>query len=408
MKFIGEKLSKIKIPSSLIDESFVPPILKPYFFENDSPARPFSEPKLEELLNRPSIDVNLDDVRDQLKGKVVLITGGGGSIGGELCRQIITLVPQKLLILDHSELNLYLIDCELREMKSGVEIQTILADIKDLPTIRYVFASYRPEFIYHAAAYKHVHLVEKNAYASIINNIVGTRNLIDCSLEFNVDTFVMISTDKAVNPSSIMGATKRVCELLITNAANVSENRYCSVRFGNVLGSSGSLIPLLKKQVYAGGPITITHPDMTRYFMLIPEAVKLVLKAGHISRPGDVNILRMGEPVKIIDIAKKVITLMGRTEKEIGIEFIGKRPGEKLFEELYLCGNEYPTEHEDIMVLPNGDSIYDSSLFNGQDLRTVIAKLVNYSINQDETALEILNRLVFMHKRTPKDIKKVV
>ena len=405
---LGQHLSKIKFPSCMSFKSLTLSVLQIGNFKDHSTDRPFFEPKLEELLNRPAIDVNLDDIKEQLQGKVVLITGGGGSIGGELCRQILTMNPEKLLILDHSELNLYLIDCELKESKTGVEIQTILADIKDLPTMKNVFNTFRPEFIYHAAAYKHVHLVEKNAYSSIINNIVGTRNLIDCSLEFNVDTFVMISTDKAVNPSSIMGATKRVCELLITNAANSSGHRYCSVRFGNVLGSSGSLIPLLKKQVYAGGPITITHPDMTRYFMLIPEAVKLVLKAGHISNPGDVNILRMGEPVKIMDIAKKVITLMGRTEKEIGIEFIGKRPGEKLFEELYLCGNENPTEHQDIMVLPNGDSIYDSSIFNGQDLRTVIAKLINYSINQDERALEILNRLVFMHERKANDLKEVV
>ncbi|MFY7992621.1 MAG: polysaccharide biosynthesis protein [Bacteriovoracaceae bacterium] len=370
--------------------------------------RPFFEPKLEDLLNRPALNVDLSDVKEQLKDKVVLVTGGGGSIGGELCRQILKMRPSKLLILDHSELNLYIIDCELKELNTGVETQVILADIKDLQTMKNIFRTFKPEYVYHAAAYKHVHLVQNNAYSSIINNILGTRNIIDCSLDYNVNTFVMISTDKAVNPSSIMGATKRVCELLVTDAANSSGLRYCSVRFGNVLGSSGSLIPLLKKQVYAGGPITITHPDMTRYFMLIPEAVKLVLKAGQISSPGDVNILKMGEPVKIVDIAKKVISLMGRTEDEIGIKFIGKRPGEKLFEELYLCGNEKQTEHQDIMVLPNGDSVYDSTLFNGQDLRAITAKLINYSINQDERSLDILNHLAFMHKRKSSDLKKVV
>lgn len=375
-------------------------------FASKSDSRPFQEPRLEDLLNRPAVEVDLTPVQQQLESRVVMVTGGGGSIGSELCRQIIKMKPAKILIVDHSELNLYIIDSELRELKSGVLIETILADVKDLAAMKNIFEKFLPNFIYHAAAYKHVHLVESNPYTSIINNIVGTRNLIDCSLNYQVEAFVMVSTDKAVNPSSVMGSTKRVCELLVTEAAAISGRRYCSVRFGNVLGSSGSLIPLLKKQVYAGAPITITHPDMTRYFMLIPEAVRLVLKAGQISQPGDVNILRMGPPVKIVDIAKKVINLMGRTEKDSPIVFIGMRPGEKLFEELYLSGNESPTEHQDIMVLPNGDSIYESSLFENLDLRTVVARLINYSVTSDDKALSLLKRLVFMHKR--EDLKEAV
>ena len=354
---------------------------------------------VDELLKRPPVDVDFQEISAQLNGKVVLVTGGGGSIGSELCRQIIRLKPKKLLILDHSELNLYLIDSELNELRSNVPTEIILADIKDASVIYNVFDDYRPDFVYHAAAYKHVHLVEKNPYTSIMNNILGTRNLIDCALNFSVEAFVMISTDKAVNPSSIMGSTKRVCELLVTEAALKSNKRFCSVRFGNVLGSSGSLIPLLKKQVFSGGPVTITHPEMTRYFMSISEAVKLVLKAGQISRPGDVNILKMGNSVKIVDIAKQVITLMGRTVEEIPIVYIGMRPGEKLHEELYLCGNEAPTEHKDIMVLPNGDSVYNPDLFSGKDLRSVVTRLLTAAVTQDKECLQLLSRLVFMHRR---------
>lgn len=361
--------------------------------------KPVLDLDVEKLLNRPPVEVDLSGVRDQIQGQVVLVTGGGGSIGSELCRQIIKMKPSHLLILDHSELNLYFIDSELAHLKQDVKVEVLLADIKDLPSLKNIFEKFQPSFVYHAAAYKHVHLVESNPYTSIVNNIIGTRNLIDCSLNTEVKAFVMISTDKAVNPTSVMGSTKRVCELLVTEAAMRSGRKFCSVRFGNVLGSSGSLIPLLQKQVLSGGPITITHPDMTRYFMLIPEAVRLVLKTGEICRPGDVNILNMGPSVKIVDIAKKVIHLMGRTEKEVGIKFIGMRPGEKLFEELYLCGNEAPTDHKDIMVLPNGDSVYDSALFGGHDLRIVVTRLINCAISNDAETLNLLKRLVFMHKR---------
>ncbi len=262
--------------------------------------------ELAQLLNRSPVDVDMKPVAEMITGHVVMVTGGGGSIGSELCRQIIKMKPHKLIIVDHSELNLYAIDSELQSHKN---IHSLLIDVKDNDALTEVFIAYRPQVIYHAAAYKHVHLVEKNPYPSIINNIQGTKNLIECALEFGIKAFVLISTDKAVNPSSIMGSTKRVCELMVTKAGQLSQVRFCSVRFGNVLGSSGSLVPLLKKQVRAGGPVTVTDPKMTRYFMLIPEAVKLVLKAGQISSPGDLNILRMGEPVKIMDLARKVIAL---------------------------------------------------------------------------------------------------
>lgn len=337
---------------------------------------------LKDLLNRPPVEVDLGPVAEQLRNKIVMVTGGGGSIGSELCRQIIQMGPSKLVVLDHSELNLYTIDCELRELRSGVEIISLLADIKDLRVLEKIFRKYRPDCLYHAAAYKHVHLVESNPASSIINNIHGTKNLITCSLNFDVETFVMVSTDKAVNPVSVMGATKRVCELLVTQAARESGKCFCSVRFGNVLGSSGSLVPLLEKQIQMGGPVTITHPEMMRYFMLISEAVKLVLKAGQISSPGDVNILKMGEPLKVLEMAKKVISLLG---KDVPIVFTEMRPGEKLFEELYLIGNETPTEHQDIMVLPDSHS-YLKGLEK-------IDELIHYAMEEDERALIILREL---------------
>lgn len=345
--------------------------------------------KLEDLLERKPIQVDLSEIQTQIERQVVLITGAGGSIGSELSRQLIRMKPSKMLIIDHSELNLYSIDNDLRALELEVKLETLLLDIKDLNGIKEAFEKHRPAFIYHAAAYKHVHLVEANPYSAIINNIQGTRNLIDCAIEFGIETFVMVSTDKAVNPSSVMGATKRICELMITQAGMKSQKRFCSVRFGNVLGSSGSLVPLLEKQIKEGGPVTITHPDMIRYFMSLDEAVRLVLKAGEISHPGDVNILKMGEPVKVIDLAKKVMTLMGKSHEEIEIKLIGKRPGEKLFEQLYLKGNERPTDHREIMVLPNGDH------FNGDDLVSIVNRLIGFALNYDEKALKILRELAF-------------
>lgn len=340
---------------------------------------------LKDLLNRAPVEVDLRPVADQLRNMVVMVTGAGGSIGSELCRQILQMRPLKLIILDHSELNLYNIDSELREVVSDIEIVSILADIKELQSLVKIFNKYSPDYIYHAAAYKHVHLVESNPYSSIINNVVGTKNLIDCALESEVKSFVMVSTDKAVNPVSIMGATKRVCEMLITEAAEKSGSRFCSVRFGNVLGSSGSLIPLLEKQVLSGGPVTITHPEMMRYFMLISEAVKLVLKAGQLSNPGEVYILKMGPPVKVIEMARKVIHLLGKTEKDIPIIFTEIRPGEKLFEELYLVGDETPTEHQDILVLPHRNI--------DQPNLSPVPEMIKYAADENERALELLRTL---------------
>lgn len=346
---------------------------------------------LEELLNRKAITVDKDPLKKMFQGKTVLITGAGGSIGSELSRQIAMIKPEKVIILDHSELNLFNIDSELREMDLQISIETLLMDIKDYQSLERIFKVYRPQMVFHAAAYKHVHLVENNPFTSIINNVVGTKNLVDLSLLNEVSTFVLVSTDKAVNPTSIMGASKRICELIVTEAARESQKRFCAVRFGNVLGSSGSLIPLLKSQIKKGGPVTITDKDMTRYFMMIPEAVSLILKSAEISRPGDINVLRMGEPVRILDLARKVIHLMGKTEEEIPIVFIGKRPGEKLYEELYLCGNELQTEHSDILVLPNGDGLRLSFKENAS---VVVNRLITHCLNHDPKGLKFLIEIV--------------
>lgn len=322
----------------------------------------FRNIELGDLLGRQQKKVDLAAAAPLIRGKTVLITGAGGSIGSELSRQVLGFSPRTLVLLDHSEYNLYTIDHELRSGSStDTQLVPALVDVKDKDNLERVFNQYQPDVVFHAAAYKHVQLVEQNSCAAILNNIEGTRAILDLSVKSEVSTFVMISTDKAVNPVGVMGATKRVCELLVQAKGEETGRRFCSVRFGNVLGSSGSLIPLLQKQILAGDPLTITHPDMTRYFMLIPEAVSLVLRAATIANPGDVQILDMGEPVKIVDIASSLRTLMGRDEIENPIIFTGIRPGEKMYEELYLCGNEVLTQDPNIFVLPAGDGATDSA-----------------------------------------------
>jgi FlaA1/EpsC-like NDP-sugar epimerase len=325
-------------------------------------VRPVS---LRDLLNRPTREMDLEPVKNLVRGKRVLVTGAGGSIGAEISRQVAGHSPSRLVLVDHSEFGLFEIDKELRSGTQGTDrVCPVLLDIKDQEQLDRLINREKPEIVIHAAAYKHVHLAEENFSETIRNNVLGTRNLLTACTRQGVSVFLLISTDKAVNPKGVMGATKRVAELLTTLAALQTGQRYCSVRFGNVLGSSGSLIPILESQIQQGGPVTITHPDMTRYFMLIPEAVSLVLKACTIAKPGDINVLKMGEPVRIVDIAKNMIALSGRPEAEIPIVFTGIRPGEKLSEELYLRGDEIQTEHPDILTLPtaNFDIARDSRL----------------------------------------------
>jgi len=351
------------------------------------------EVELKDLLRRAPHAIDITSTREMIRGKRVLVTGAGGSIGSEIVRQVLSFDPSRLVILDHSEFNLYTIDQELRSHIGYEEkIVPALVDVCDKNCIKDIFEKYRPEIVIHAAAYKHVHLVESNPYSSILNNIQGTQNLLNFCQQFDVKTFVLVSTDKAVNPAGIMGATKRICEIMTSIAALKTEKVYCSVRFGNVLGSSGSLIPLLKKQIESGLPLTITHKEITRYFMLIDEAVSLVLKAASISKPGDINVLKMGEPVKIIDIAESLIRLMGKTPEQIEIKYTGLRPGEKMFEELYISGNELNTEHPDILVLPKGDAL--PSQFSIDEFNTCINEVISYAEESDQKAIVKLSSLI--------------
>jgi FlaA1/EpsC-like NDP-sugar epimerase len=311
------------------------------------------EIQLSDLLFRSQQNLDMDLLRSFIESRTVLITGAGGSIGSELARQVSSHNPKNLILLDHSEINLFEIERELN--RSNFHSIAVLADIKDYASLENVFKLYQPEIVIHAAAYKHVHLVESNPTSAFLNNVLGTRNLVNLADKYSVKNFVLISSDKAVNPVGFMGATKRVCELIVAEKSLKSAVRFCAVRFGNVLGSSGSLVPLLQKQIENGEPITITHPDMARYFMLIPEAVSLVLTAATFAKSGDIMILKMGKPVKIIDLAKSLIRLNRKSEAEIPIVFTGIRPGEKLVEELYLCGNEIETSHSEILIAPRGD-----------------------------------------------------
>jgi len=351
------------------------------------------EIELKDLLIRPAHEIDIASTRELIKGKRILVTGAGGSIGSEIVRQVLSFSPSRLIILDHSEFNLYTIDQELKNSESYSEIIVpALVDVRDTDCLKDIFEKYRPEIVFHAAAYKHVHLVEANPYSAIINNIEGTKNLILNCKKNNVQAFVLVSTDKAVNPAGVMGATKRICEIMTSVAAKQSGQMYCAVRFGNVLGSSGSLIPMLKKQIESHQPLTITHKDITRYFMLINEAVALVLKAASISNPGDINVLKMGEPVKIIDVAENLIQLMGQKVEDIEIKYTGLRPGEKMFEELYISGKELNTEHPDILVLPKGDAL--PAGFSTEDFISCIDEMIAFAKQSDRNALVKLGSLV--------------
>ncbi|AYA78046.1 hypothetical protein DOE78_23065 [Bacillus sp. Y1] len=301
---------------------------------------------IEDLLGREPVELDIEGIADKIEGRTVLITGAGGSIGSELCRQLCHFNPNTMVLLGHGENSIYSIEMELRKKYPDGTIQfvTEIADIQDRDKMLEVFFKHKPSFVFHAAAHKHVPLMERNPEAAVKNNIYGTRNVAEAADAANVDTFVLVSTDKAVNPTSVMGATKRVAEIVIQNLAKHSKTRFVAVRFGNVLGSRGSVVPLFKKQIAEGGPITITHPDMTRYFMTIPEASRLVIQAGALARGGEVFVLDMGEPVKITDLAKNLIKLSGFTEDEIKIEYTGMRPGEKLYEEIMNKEEVHPKQ----------------------------------------------------------------
>ena len=310
------------------------------------------EVEIEDLLGRDTIKLDNKNITELIKGRSVLVTGGGGSIGSELCRQIIKYNPSKLIIFDIYENNLYDIETELKAHYQKNQIEAIVGSVRDKERLRAVFSEYQPKLIFHAAAHKHVPLMENSPLEAIKNNIFGTYNVATCADEFNVERFVLISTDKAVNPTNVMGASKRVCEMIIQAKNKVSKTEFSAVRFGNVLGSNGSVIPLFKKQIAEGGPITVTHKDITRFFMTIPEAVGLILQAITYAKGGEIFVLDMGKPVRIYDLAVSLIKLSGyEPEVDIPIEFTGLRQGEKLYEELLMAEEGLTaTKHNKIFI----------------------------------------------------------
>lgn len=321
-------------------------------FSGDVTVSDFQEIDIADLLGRPEVVLNQEELNTYFEGKAILVTGAGGSIGSELCRQIIRFSPKRLLLVGHGENSIYLIHRELQAAYGDtVELVPIIADIQDRNLIFDIMATYQPNVVYHAAAHKHVPLMEYNPHEAVKNNIFGTKNVAEAAKAANVEKFVMISTDKAVNPPNVMGATKRVAEMIVTGLNESGKTQFAAVRFGNVLGSRGSVVPVFKDQVKKGGPVTVTDFRMTRYFMTIPEASRLVIQAGHLAKGGEIFILDMGEPVQILELARKVIMLSGKTEEEIGIVESGIRPGEKLYEEL-LSSEERVSEqiHEKIFV----------------------------------------------------------
>ncbi|QBZ97883.1 polysaccharide biosynthesis protein [Flavobacterium sangjuense] len=333
---------------------------------------------IEDLLERKPIVLDNNKISAQIKGKRVMITGGAGSIGSEIVRQVINFSPYKIIILDQAESPLHSLHLEVSELSNDVKIRTVLTDVKDYNALESVFEKYKPDFVYHAAAYKHVPLMEENPSQAIYTNVIGTKNLADLSSKYLVEKFVLISTDKAVNPSSVMGASKRIAEKYVQslnyhllNSKKKITTKFITTRFGNVLGSNGSIVPLFTKQIQEGGPITITHPKIIRYFMTIPEACQLVLEAGAMGNGGEIYIFDMGEPVKIIDLAKKMIRLAGFIpDKDISIKIIGLRPGEKLFEELLNdTSKTLPTHNIKIMIAQ--DTIDDF-----EDVRVAITELI--------------------------------
>jgi len=350
----------------------------------------------QDLLGREIIKLEEEKIGANLKGKSVLVTGAGGSIGAELCRQICRFEPGKIILIERAESPLHEIELELKHSNKNVTVNPVLADIQDMNQLEKAFETHRPEMVFHAAAYKHVPMLELQPWKAIDNNIKGTKNLVDVSVKYRIDRFVLVSTDKAVRPANVMGATKRLAEMLVQsqNDCDVSQTRFMIVRFGNVVGSVGSVVPLFKKQIRSGGPVTVTHPEVTRFFMTIPEACQLILQAGSMGKGGEIFILDMGTPIKIDDMARDLIRLSGfEPDVDIAIEYIGLRPGEKLYEELITEGEGIlPTGHKKIMVLKGSEC-------NLQKLNGKIDELVDLADNQDSFKIKAkLNEIVSEYK----------
>jgi len=328
----------------------------PEIISKQSSATGLREVQIQDLLRRDAVETDLAAVAELATGETVLITGAGGSIGAELCRQLARLAPSRLVLLGHGENSIFDIFQELSLAYPDVQILPVIADVRDRTRIHQIFQQYRPHAVFHAAAHKHVPLMEDNVLEAVTNNVQGTRNVVDAAIETDIQHFVFISTDKAVRPTSIMGATKRVAEQIVQHAAAKYHRNFVSVRFGNVLGSRGSVVPTFLRQIRAGGPVTVTHPEMRRYFMTIPEAVQLVLQAGALGRGGEVFVLDMGEQIRVVDIATDLVRLSGlEVGADIEIRFTGVRPGEKLYEEMFFTAeNVLPTDHPKVLRARNG------------------------------------------------------
>ena len=350
----------------------------------------------QDLLGRDPVKVNLDELAGFISGKVVLVTGGGGSIGSELCRQIARLKPARLIILDIYENNAYDIQMELRRIHPELDLQVLIGSVRNISRLESIMETWRPELVFHAAAHKHVPLMEDSPNEAIKNNVFGTYNMAKVSSKYGVKRFVMISTDKAVNPTNIMGASKRLCEMVIQMMNRESQTEFVAVRFGNVLGSNGSVVPLFKKQIEAGGPVTVTHPDVIRYFMTIPEAVSLVLQAGAYAKGGEIFVLDMGEPVKIDTMARNLIRLSGyEPDVDIKIEYTGLRPGEKLYEEL-LMKEEGMQETANRMIHIGKPISMDDELFKEQ-----LSRLAEACEEESDHMKDIVAQIVPTYQRKP-------
>ena len=347
------------------------------------------EVQIEDLLGRDPVRLKMDEIGAYIENKVILVTGGGGSIGSELCRQAALHNPKQLIILDIYENNAYSIQLELKKKYPNLDLVTLIGSVRDKKRVEEIFRLYRPEIICHAAAHKHVPLMEDSPNEAVKNNILGTYNVATAANKYHARKMVLISTDKAVRPTNVMGASKRICEIIIQVFAQFSATEYAAVRFGNVLGSNGSVIPLFREQIKNGGPVTVTHPDIIRYFMTIPEAVNLVLQCGAYAKGGEVFILDMGEPVKILDLAKKMIRLSGHVPgKDIEIKFTGLRPGEKLYEELLI--------DEDNLIDTDNKRIFVAQMGRLDPVETIrkIKKLIDSAYGETDQIREQIKELV--------------
>ena len=393
LELCGETKAKVKVWPTAED-----------VIDKQGPINSLRDVEIDDLLGRDPIKLENRNISNLIKNQVVLVTGGGGSIGSELCRQIIKYNPKQLVILDIYENNLYDIEMELRGEYPDKDIKTVVASVRDMDRLENVFKEYKPSIVLHAAAHKHVPLMESSPLEAIHNNIFGTFNVAECADKYDVKKFVLISTDKAVNPTNIMGATKRFCELIIQAKDKHSKTDYCAVRFGNVLGSNGSVIPLFKKQIAKGGPVTVTDKNITRFFMTIPEAVSLILQAVTYANGGEIFVLDMGEPVKIYDLAKTLIKLTGyEPEVDIPIKITGLRPGEKLYEELLMAEEGLTSTKHDKIFISKPTNVSMAEVKESLEKLDEIKYNKNYSINKVKKIMKEV--VVTYHEVVTEDVK---